>query len=112
MSKFNPVGKRADKYSLRSPSANGGEGEDDGYRRIEADGPGEVTKEIQHFTMTCPACGAAGRYDELREVVCPDCGVVISGDKKPLMYDEFANNESSNTKEREDTGRDGPMFPG
>jgi hypothetical protein len=110
MSKFNPVGKRADKYRLRSPSATeGGEDDDSDFTRIEG-GAGDVTKEIEYYTISCSECNEDGRYDEKREVICPSCGAVLSGDRPSLMFDEFAN--GADGEEREDAGVSGPLFPG
>lgn len=37
-----------------------------------------VVKKVDHFTMTCDECGGDGYYDQIGEVVCEDCGMVIS----------------------------------
>lgn len=52
---------------------------------------GGVEREVVSYTMTCPEpdCGGDGYYDELGEVVCEDCGCVISGSGKPVVPTEY-----------------------
>lgn len=48
-----------------------------------------VVKEIEHYTMTCGECDGTGFYEEPGEVICEDCGMVLSGDRQPVFSTEF-----------------------
>jgi hypothetical protein len=74
------VGQRADKAVVADTSVA-----DDG----------SFTKEVEYYTMTCPDCDGDGYYDDLGEVICEDCGVVISGDKKPNLRMEYGDDDGT-----------------
>lgn len=43
--------------------------------------------------MTCPdeGCDGIGRYDNLGQVICQDCGMVISGDNQASLAVDYSN---------------------
>jgi len=69
------IGMRADKVSVRKYY-------DTNYSEdiIVKHGVREIISErnVEYFTMTCDLCDGIGRHDERSEVVCEDCGRVIS----------------------------------
>lgn len=91
------VGKRADKTKVvcikNDKNAQG--------IPIMKNGETRLRKELERYTMTCdmPDCEGEGRYDEIGEVICPDCGRVISQDPergaKMMIYPEdgFGGND-------------------
>lgn len=85
MSKLmNFIGQRADKVVVR-----------DILEGDETDNPvmvkNGVEREIVSYTMSCPDddCGGDGYYDDIGEVICEDCGVVISGEKRAALPVEY-----------------------
>mgnify|MGYP006294396915 CR=1 FL=1 len=95
------VGKRADKFTVTGTTE---------VDHDEIDGAlvrSGVAKIVKHYTMTCPdeGCDGVGRYDERGEVVCPECGVVISGDKQVTLAVDFSNSRGFD-------GEDGSDLPG
>jgi DnaJ-class molecular chaperone len=50
-------------------------------------------KTVEEYTMTCPECGGTGYHERPGEVVCEDCGVVISGDEQPTLAIEYAEGD-------------------
>lgn len=66
---FDYIGQRADKLKVESVT-------EDGY------------KEIEYYTMTCPDCAGIGYYEEGGEVICEDCGMVISGNRRAAFPTE------------------------
>ena len=56
-----------------------------------------IAKEVEHYTVTCPACGSPGRYDEKGQIVCEDheCAVVISGDNQAVLPYEYSGEMDS-----------------
>jgi hypothetical protein len=49
-------------------------------------GPNTLLKEVEHSTMECDECGGEGWYDDHGDVICDDCGMVLS--HKPMMVPE------------------------
>lgn len=35
--------------------------------------------EIDYYTITCDECGGDGYYNQIGEVICEDCGLVLTG---------------------------------
>lgn len=93
------VGKRADKFSVTGTTEVD---HDDIDGTLVRSG---VAKIVEHYTMDCPECGTDGRYDERGEVVCPECGVVISGDKQVTLAVDYSNSRGFD-------GEDGSDLPG
>jgi hypothetical protein len=54
-----------------------------------------VVKEVDHYTISCDECGGVGYYDDLGEVVCDGCGMVLSGDDRPVIQTEFGEDETA-----------------
>lgn len=65
-----------------------------------------VVKEVKHYTMTCDECGGEGYYDQLGEVICEGCGMVLS--QRPAVLQE----EYDNTRGYEKQGNKGRSPPG
>lgn len=38
-----------------------------------------LKKDITHYVVNCPECGSEARYDDESDPICPDCGVVCTG---------------------------------
>lgn len=93
------VGKRADKFTI-DDIVEADEDEIDGHI-VRA---GQTMKVVSHYTMTCSDCGGDGRYDDRGEVICEDCGFVVSGDRPITLavdYDGsrgFSNDDPTNTR--------------
>lgn len=81
MEHFNYVGQRADKFKVTGITETG-------------------YKEVDHYTVTCPECGGDGRYDELGDIICEDCSVVISGPNSPMVVS--TNDASQGVSESEE----------
>jgi tRNA(Ile2) C34 agmatinyltransferase TiaS len=77
------IGQRADKAVVKA--VTGIEEYEDG-NGIRTKG---VAKKVEHYTMTCPDCGGDGYFDNRGDVICEDCGVVITDDRKPTLPTEF-----------------------
>lgn len=95
------VGKRADKekvVDIKNPKNSRGQ-------YVLFDGETRLRKEVEQYTMTCDMenCDGIGRYDERGEVVCEDCGRVISqnpdGGPSDLLYpeDNFGGNDAGSS---------------
>jgi len=54
-----------------------------------------VVKEVEHYTMTCPDCDGDGYYDQRCDVICEDCGVVISGEQAVIRTEYNADAKDS-----------------
>jgi hypothetical protein len=52
-------------------------------------------RRVVEYTMECPECDGDGYYDQIGQVVCEDCGVVISGDEEPTLAVEYNADNSS-----------------
>jgi hypothetical protein len=76
---LNFINQRADKISVHDIL----EGEEDDHEIvINKNG---ILRAIDEYTMTCPDCGGDGYYDDRGEVICEDCGVVISGGQDAVV---------------------------
>lgn len=53
---------------------------------------GVITKEVDRYTITCPDCETAGRYDQRGEIVCEDCGFVLS-DRPATIATEYSEGD-------------------
>jgi hypothetical protein len=49
-----------------------------------------AVKEVERYTISCDDCGGDGYYDQLGEIICDDCGMVISGDSQPMIRTEYS----------------------
>ena len=72
----NNVNKRADKtkvVGINNPKNAWGQ-------YVMSEGETRLDKELERYTMTCDLkdCEGDGRYDEIGEVICEECGRVIS----------------------------------
>lgn len=76
------VNQRADKIRVEAA------GNVEDYKREDGLVTSGVPKKVEHYTMTCPDCDGVGRYDERGDVICEDCGVVISH-KPAVIPTEF-----------------------
>ena len=85
------IGKRAD--SILIEDVLDGEDYDDDVV-IEKQG---TLRAITVSTSTCPDCGGDGYYDDIGEIVCEDCGVVISGDDLPVLSIEYDADEADDS---------------
>lgn len=100
------VGKRADKFTVEGTSAVDFDEMDGAIVRSG------VAKVVEHYTMTCPECGADGRYDDRGEVVCEDesCGVVISGDTPVTLAVDYTGSRGYNGDGDDIPGHSEPMI--
>jgi len=85
------IGKRADNILIED--VLDGEEYDDA-EVVEKQG---VLRAITVYTSTCPECRGDGYYDDLGEIICEDCGVVISGDNVPVLSVEYDADESDDS---------------
>lgn len=70
-------------------------------------------REIEYFTSTCSMCDGVGRYDARSEVVCEDCGNVISQDADMSTFQIYSDkySQSSNDPESGTGNRGGSGHP-
>lgn len=90
------IGQRADKVVVRDML----EGEEAEGNTIVKNG---IEREIVTYTMSCPDedCGGDGYYDDRGEVICDECGTVISGEKQPVVpleYNADANDSMGSSR--------------
>jgi len=52
---------------------------------------------IQCHTSVCPDCGGDGYYNQIGEIICEECGVVISGDEQAMLSIEYDADESDDS---------------
>lgn len=83
------VGQRADKMSITGLSEV--DGDHDGHV-IRGTG---IAKEIEHYTVTCDECredgeGGVGRYDDKGDIICEDCGMVLSGGRQAQLPVDYS----------------------
>lgn len=78
-------GKRADKISV-NVVADPGDEDDDDVMVID----GRIRKEVEYYTITCDECGGDGYYEERGEVICEDCGLVLSGDDQVTLPVDYS----------------------
>lgn len=77
---MNKTGKRADKTEVVGiKNAKSAEGIPIMH------GESRLRKDIERYTITCDDCDGVGRYDDRGEIICEDCGLVIS-DKDAGRY--------------------------
>lgn len=80
---MNKTGKRADGLlvtNIKNPKNDRGQ-----YLFFE--GETRLRKEVERYTSTCEECeDVPGRYDDRGEIVCPECGLVISGGTEDTDY--------------------------
>lgn len=101
MTRINRVGMRADKTKIL------------GYTNmVRPDGtpilePGDgfcLRKIVERYTMECPECGTAGRYDDRGDVICDDqsCAAVLTDwtdGADSLAYPDVGQWYSESTKD-------------
>jgi len=78
------IGKRADNMLIEDVL----EGEE--YEDAEIIEKQGILRAVTFYTSECPECGGDGYYDKLGEIICEDCGVVISGDEQPTLAIEYS----------------------
>ena len=76
---YSYVGKRADKMTVKGVVDIN---EVDDVSTVRTVG---VAKQVEHYTVTCDECDGVGRYDELGEIICEGCGMVLSGDNNATL---------------------------
>lgn len=78
------IGQRADKVKVTDVM---------GVEEIEqADGVVRegVVKKVEHYTVSCSECDDGdGYYDDLGEIICEGCGMVLS-DKRAVLRTEYS----------------------
>lgn len=52
-----------------------------------------VVKEVHYYTVSCEECDGDGYYDERGEIICEGCGMVLSGDRDPVIKTEFSEGD-------------------
>lgn len=52
-----------------------------------------VVKEVDHYTVSCNECDGDGYYDQRGEVICEGCGMVLSGEKRPVINTEYSEGD-------------------
>lgn len=81
-------GKRADGHVVTGIHVGKGQ---------RGDGPIRhgVVKEVEYYTLTCPDddCDGEGYYNDIGEVICENCSIVISGDDQPKLQTETHTGE-------------------
>lgn len=87
------IGKRADSI-LVEDVLEGEEYDDDDAVIIEKQG---TLRAIKSYTSTCPECGGDGYYNSIGEIICEDCGVVISGDNRAVLAVEYDADEADDS---------------
>lgn len=58
-------------------------------------GPNTLLKDVEHSTMLCDECGGEGWYDERGDVICDDCGMVLTDDPMMVPEDGFTGRTSA-----------------
>lgn len=81
------IGQRADKFVVR-----------DAVMR-----DGKIYKDVDHYTVTCPDCEGNGYYDNRGDVICEDCGAVLSG--PPVVPTEHRADDEQDTGNKMETSR-------
>lgn len=59
-----------------------------------------VLKELNHYTVSCDECGGDGYYDDIGEIICEGCGMVLSGERQPVIQTEFSEYDGAVAKGR------------
>lgn len=75
------TGQRADKFTVDLTSRGG--------------------IEINHYTITCDECGGTGYYNEIGEVICDTCGLVLAGgdSEPPLSFKDYSGSRGFSDQE-------------
>lgn len=81
------IGQRADKHIVRDARVATGQ-KGDGIRREG------VVKEVEYYTVTCDECDGTGYYNYKGEIICDECGLVLSGDDDPVIKTEYSEGDS------------------
>jgi hypothetical protein len=81
------IGTRADSYTVT------GVKDPIEYEREDGVITTGVPKEVEHYTVSCDECGGTGFYDQIGEIICEDCGMVLSGDDQPIVMTEFGDSD-------------------
>ena len=107
--KSSKVGKRADKSKVVEIL-----NDKDSKGRPIMDGP-RLKKKVRRYTMTCDMsnCTGIGRYDEIGEVICQNCGRVISQDPvrgAKMMISFESHYGSCDDDDGEDMGASGEPY--
>lgn len=79
------IGQRADKVVIKDILDGDDPREEDSAVIVK----GGVQREVISYTMTCPECAGVGYYDDIGQVICEDCGVVISGEEQATLAVEY-----------------------
>lgn len=77
--RVDPRGQRADKFTVNLSKR------------------GKI--EIDYYTMTCDECGGTGWHDDRGEVVCEDCGLVLSGGASPVVFKDYSGSRGFSDQE-------------
>lgn len=54
-----------------------------------------ILREVKEYTISCDECDGDGYYDDIGEVICDGCGMVLSGDTPPVIQTEFSENDGA-----------------
>lgn len=57
--------------------------------------------EIDYYTITCDECGGTGYYNDIGEVICDSCGLVLAGgdNEKPLTFKDYSGSRGFSDQE-------------
>lgn len=83
------VGQRADKAVVKDVKSVQDVERADGITREG------VPKIVEHYTVSCDECGGEGYYDQIGEIICEDCGMVLSGDRPPVIQTDYSEGETA-----------------
>ena len=83
------VGQRADNYTVT------GIGDPIEYEQANGVVTTGVPKQVERYTNTCDECGGTGYYDQIGQIICDGCGMVLSGDSQPVINTEFGDSENA-----------------
>lgn len=61
---------------------------------VEVNGRSIVPKEVRYTELDCDECGTTLEYDEHRDAVCPDCGLMPGGDEGSNLWWDFNSAEN------------------
>lgn len=71
--------KPHDRYRVHHPQT--GERLDNGIPILKrVSGGSVVSKQVTYFTVKCPECHVSAKYTTDSEPVCPECGIICSGE--------------------------------
>lgn len=80
------IGQRADKIKVTDVKGVEDIEQSDGIVREG------VVKIVDHYTVSCNECDADGYYDDLGEIICEGCGMVLS-DKQAVIRTEYSEGD-------------------